>query len=218
MNTYHKIDTIFKRDPETKFKRLLIDDYANPAFEYLARNKWTFTEKVDGTNIRVMVTKFQANGDATGIEFGGKTDDAQIPATLVKRLQERFHNDEARAKLGEMFPEGDACLYGEGYGAKIQKVGASYRQDQDFVLFDVKAGDYWLERHNVEDVAQKLGLDVVPIIGSGSLDEMVSMCMVGFKSQWGDFAAEGVVARPACELKTRNGHRIITKLKHRDFD
>ena len=28
-------------------------------------------------------------------------------------------------------------MYGEGYGAKIQKGGGNYRQDQDFVLFDV---------------------------------------------------------------------------------
>lgn len=27
----------------------------------------------------------------------------------------------------------DACLYGEGYGAKIQKGGGNYRADQDFV-------------------------------------------------------------------------------------
>ena len=26
-----------------------------------------------------------------------------------------------------------------------------------------------------------------------------------------------LVARPAVELKTRNGHRIITKIKHKDF-
>jgi hypothetical protein len=39
----------------------------------------------------------------------------------------------------------------------------------------------------------------------------------GFSSTWGDFNAEGIVARPICELKSRNGERIITKLKHRDF-
>lgn len=39
----------------------------------------------------------------------------------------------------------------------------------------------------------------------------------GFNSIWGDFIAEGIVARPAVELKTRNGHRIITKIKHKDF-
>ena len=46
---------------------------------------------------------------------------------------------------------------------------------------------------------------------------MVTAASQGFKSQWGDFMAEGIVARPAQELRTRDGHRIITKIKHKDF-
>lgn len=61
------------------------------------------------------------------------------------------------------------------------------------------------------------GLDIVPIIGRGSLFNMIDMARDGFDSTWGPFRAEGIVARPACELKTRNGSRIITKIKHRDF-
>lgn len=216
MFEYHKIDTVFKRDPETKHKTLLERQFSQPAFEYLARNEWVFTEKVDGTNIRVMISPYQEEGKAYGIVFGGKTDAAQIPAFLVARLEALFHNDSQRARLAEMFPDG-ACLYGEGYGAKIQKGGGNYRPDQDFVLFDVKVGDWWLERHNVEDVAAKLGLDVVPIIGRGTLSDMVEMTRFGFHSKWGPFTAEGIVARPAVEMKTRNGSRIITKIKHRDF-
>lgn len=220
MKEYHKVQTIYLRDPETKHQTLLIGRYAMPAFEYLALNKWVFTEKVDGTNIRVMLPNYREDGKQFGIAFGGKTDDAQIPATLVRRLEERFHSDETRAKLGEMFPDGDACLYGEGYGAKIQKGGGNYRPDQDFVLFDIKVCDFWLERHNVEDVAGKLGLDVVPIIGEGTLPEMVEYAQSNFNSKWhhsGPFSAEGIVARPVCELKTRNGERIITKIKRKDF-
>jgi hypothetical protein len=215
MKEYTKIQTVYLRDPETNFKRLLVGQFALPAFEYLANNLWTFTEKVDGTNIRVMMDGYQEDGKKYGVTFGGKTDNAQIPAALVARLEQRFHTDDQRAKLQEMFPDG-ACLYGEGYGAKIQS-GGNYRPDQDFVLFDVKVGDFWLERHNVEDVASKLGLDVVPIIGEGTLHGMVEITRAGFKSIWGDFLAEGIVARPACELKTRNGDRLITKIKHRDF-
>ena len=107
--------------------------------------------------------------------------------------------------------------HGEGYGAKIQKGGGNYRSDQDFVLFDVKVGDWWLQRHDIEDVASKLSLDLVPIIGVGTLYEMADMANEGFSSRWGEFGAEGIVARPATELCTRAGHRIITKIKHKDF-
>lgn len=116
-----------------------------------------------------------------------------------------------------MFPDGDVCLYGEGYGAKIQKGGGNYCPDQDFVLFDIKIGEWWLLRLDVEDIAQKLSLDVVPVIGSGTLYEMVEIVKEGFNSQWGDFLAEGIVARPSVELKTRRGDRLITKVKCKDF-
>lgn len=207
MREYHKIDTVFKRDPETKFRTLLLGDYCNDEFAYLANNEWVFTEKVDGTNIRVMVGSGR-------IEFGGKTDAAQIPAKLVKQLEARFFPQSEALHVA--FPDG-ACLYGEGYGAQIQKGGGNYRSDQDFILFDVKVGDWWLQRESIEDVAGKFGLDVVPIIGRGTLSEMVAKAERGFHSTWGPFDAEGIVARPATELKSRSGNRIITKIKHKDF-
>lgn len=211
MKEYHKIDTVFKRDEATKFKTLLFGDYSQDAFGYLANNEWVFTEKVDGTNIRVVVAPVIAGGDVT---FGGKTDAAQIPAFLVQKLQECFLPQ--RETLNAIFPNG-GCLYGEGYGARIQKGGGNYRADQDFVLFDAKVGDWWLQRDALEDISQKLTLDIVPIIGRGTLAEMLDMACAGFNSRWGTFAAEGIVARPACELKTRNGSRIITKIKAKDF-
>lgn len=211
---YPKIDTVFKRDLATNHKTLVEGDYAQEAFAYLANNLWVFTEKVDGTNIRVMIGPCNESGPGA-ITFGGKTDAAQIPAFLVTKLNERFLPQ--RDALAEALPDG-GCLYGEGYGAKIQKGGGNYRADQDFVLFDVKIGDWWLERANVEDVAKKLGLDVVPIIGAGTLPEMVALAKVGIPSRWAQFQAEGIVARPSVELKNRNGSRIITKIKTKDFD
>lgn len=219
MDTYHKINTIYKRDPETKNKHLLFGEFSQPEFEYLQDNTWDFTEKVDGTNIRIQL-------DVEGkLSFGGKTDTAQIPATLVNVLRERFSVD----RLVDKFPcviyspnpeDPDpvpVCLYGEGYGAKIQKGGGKYRPDQSFVLFDVKVGDWWLRRDDVADVANTLQIEHVPLIGQGTLWDMVDMCRNGFTSQWGNFDAEGIVARPTVEIQDRAGRRIITKLKLKDF-
>ena len=44
---------------------------------------WEFTEKVDGTNIRV-------HWDGHTVEFGGRTDKAQIPKPLLERLETLF--------------------------------------------------------------------------------------------------------------------------------
>jgi len=206
MQEYHKIQTVFKRDPETKFKTLLDGQYSLPEFEYHQNNKWIFTEKVDGTNIRIMFNN--------KLTLGGKTDKAQIPSFLANRLNDLFLP--LQSQFAKIFSDG-VCLYGEGYGAKIQKGGGNYRQDQDFILYDVKVGEWWLQRQDIEDIAEKLGLDIVPIIGEGTLDDMIAMTREGFNSWGGEFRAEGIVARPATELKTRSGERIITKIKYKDF-
>lgn len=207
MKEYDKIQTVFKRDMSNKGKTLLMNEFSLPEFEYLQDLPWVFTEKVDGANIRIMI-------EGGKVSFGGKTDTAQIPATLVARLRDVF--DPLTDKLAEIFPDG-GCLYGEGHGPKIQKGGGNYGTSQDFILFDVKVGDWWLRRPDVEDVAEKIGINIVPIIGEGTLSDLVNLVKGGITSTWGDFQAEGVVARPKVELRTRNNARIITKLKTRDF-
>ena len=208
MEEYHKIQTVYKRNPDTNYKTLLSGQYSIPEFGYLANNTWQFTEKVDGTNIRV--------GYKEGnIEFGGRTENAQIPAVLTKNLCSMFYP--MLELLEETFGIADIVLYGEGYGGKIQKAGSAYGQDQRFVLFDVLIDGWWLNRDNVNDIADTLGIESVPIIGVGSLADMVAMAKAGIISTWGSFQAEGIVARPSTELRTRAGKRVITKIKCRDF-
>ncbi|MDB4567447.1 RNA ligase family protein [Pseudomonadales bacterium] len=208
MTKYHKIQTVYKRDKDNNFKTLLVGEYSLPCFEYLAENEWVFTEKVDGTNIRVM-------WDGENITYGGRTDNAQIPATLYSRLTEIFGGKES--VFFDKFGHGKTCLYGEGHGAKIQKGGGNYCTGQDFVLFDVLAGEWWLKRADVVDVSETFNIGVVPVIGRGTLGDMCKMAQGGIVSNWGDFRAEGIVARPEIELKTRGGERIITKIKCKDF-
>ena len=207
MGKYPKIQSVFKRDPANKNKTFLFGQYSTPEIEYLANNDWVFTEKVDGTNVRVMI-----DGQG-GLTFGGKTNNAQLPTKLFERLTERFRPQQDA--LAAAFPDG-ACLYGEGYGTGIQS-GGNYRPDQDFVLFDVRVDDWWLKLEGLVDVAAKFGLTLVPCVGGGTLRTMLAMVEHGFRSAWGDFTAEGIVARPRVELRDRNGERIITKVKYKDF-
>lgn len=209
MSEYHKINTMFKRNMEGD-KKIIFDAWAVPEVEYLKNNEWEFTEKVDGTNIRIY-------WDGENVTFGGRTDSAQIPNGVINRLNDLFYSTPARARLREVFPEGGVVLYGEGYGAKIQKGGGNYKDTQDFVLFDVRVGDIWLERANVNDVAEKLQLEAVPVIGTGTLYDAIELVKGNLVSTWGDFEAEGIVARPTSELLTRRGDRIIAKIKARDF-
>lgn len=208
MNSYHKIQTVYKRNPETNLKTLLEGEFSLPEFEYLKHNNWTWTEKIDGTNIRVMI-------DSEGqLKFGGKTDKSQIPSQLVNWLNDKFISQ--KENIEKIFKDTNVCLYGEGYGAKIQK-GGNYCSYQKFILFDIKIGEWWLKRIDIEDIANQLDIEIVPIIGNGTLFEMIEYTRNGFNSQWGNFLAEGIVARPSTELFARNGRRIITKIKHEDF-
>lgn len=204
MKKYSKIESLFNRDKKT-FK-FIESDYRLPEFAYLSRCEWLLTEKIDGTNVRVM-------WDGESVRFGGRTDNAQMPTFLYDRLVELFPAD----KFAEYDP---MCLYGEGYGARIQKGGGNYISDGvDFILFDVLVEDWWLKWADIQDVAGKLDIDVVPTIEEHGLPlhDAVELCKRNFNSHWGDFTAEGLVCRPLVDLKTRRGHRIITKLKCKDF-
>lgn len=212
MEEYVKINTLFKRDMANK-GRIIESEWASPEFKYLKDNEWSFTEKVDGTNIRISAA-FYEDGRKE-LRFGGRTDAAQIPATLLDALNAAVTFDKFQGAFEgqDLVP---ITLYGEGYGGKIQS-GGNYRKEPGFILFDVQAGPWWLQREDVEDVAKKLGIDVVPLVGSGTLVDAIKLVRDGMKSTWGDFPSEGLVMRPKVELKTRSGSRIIAKIKHRDF-
>jgi len=89
------------------------------------------------------------------------------------------------------------CLYGESYGAKIQKDGKNYIPDGvSFILFDVNIDGTWLEQYNVEDIGNKLSIKTVPIIGRTTLSEGVEIARQGYDSQLCKVAPEGLV----CDL------------------
>jgi len=206
MKEYHKIQSLFKRDEKTH--KFIVGEYSLPEFYYLRDNEWTMTEKIDGTNIRIGWIP------EIGKKFGGRTDNAQTPTFLLDKLQYLFPDK----LLSDVFPSTEVSLYGEGYGAKIQKGGGNYIPDGcDFILFDVMIGGWWLERENVEDIARKLHINVVPIIMRGTIHDAIMAIHGGVGSTFGDFLAEGMVLKPTTELFTRNGKRIVTKIKHRDF-
>lgn len=212
MKLYQKINTVFKRDEVTK--RIVLGDYSEPEFEYLKDNVWVFDEKVDGTNIRVMW-----NGES--VVFGGKTDNAQMPTFLLYKLQELFEGTMKKQIFKTVFNKENedlqVCLYGEGYGAKIQSGGNYIRDGVSFVLFDVHINGVWMPREFVEEVGKAFDVKVTPILGQGTLQEGIEMVQKGFNSQWGDFIAEGLILRPKVQMLDRRGKRIITKIKNRDF-
>lgn len=208
MREYHKIEMVFNRSTDGD-KRLIWGDYRNATVEYLADNIWQFTEKIDGTNIRI-------HWDGHNIEIGGRTDRAQIPKHLMDYLSATFLTPEVEELFEQTYGEKDVMLFGEGYGAKIQN-GGDYRSDVSFILFDVLIGDNWQSRELVETTAKMFGIDVVPIVLEGTIGDGIDYVMQHNNSTIGNAVMEGVVGRPKVEMKDRLGNRIIVKIKWKDF-
>ena len=151
-----------------------------------------------------------------GISFAGRTDKATIPQFLLEYLNNTFSTPEVEQLFEQTYGEKQVILFGEGYGPKIQK-GGSYREDVSFILFDVLVGENYQERKWVEQTATMLGIDVVPIVLEGTIDEAIAFVEGHPKSTMGTAFMEGVVGRPAVEFRDRTGKRIIVKIKYEDF-
>lgn len=218
---YQKINTLFKRDA----KNIIIPtQYTCNEFEYLKDVPWECTEKIDGTNIRIYVTMEAGEGENPwlyGVTIKGRTDKANIPTHLQKKLESIFYKVDWAKVFPELTPEDVVCIYGEGYGNKIQAVGNRYiKDDVNFILFDVKYNDWWINREGCEDIANKCNINIVPLIGYMNIPQAIEFVKNGFKSKISeakDLDAEGLVLKTPFGIKFRNGERIITKIKHCDF-
>lgn len=208
MIEYNKIETLYERDLEGS-KKMIEGKFRNPTVEFLKDNVWQFTEKIDGTNIRI-------HWDGHKVNYGGRIEAASIPAHLMNRLVEMFGTDEAEQIFEQKFGETEVILFGEGYGPKIQSGGA-YRSDVSFILFDVMISGNYQPRASVEDIAKAFGIDIVPIIFEGTIQQAVDYVKTEPKSTIGTAPMEGLVGRPKVEMRDRCGKRVIVKIKVKDF-
>ena len=207
-NTYQKINTIFMRDAKNVI--MPYEPFVEPEFEYLRGLKWRGEEKIDGTSMRIEVTKEEVWDDPMepsvleGVKFNvriaGKTDNAQIPKNLLKHMQEKYPDEKVLASLGlkEFIPVSEwesehnwltyeqipniYTIYGEGYGAGIQSGGWYINDGNEFIVFDVKVNDIYLLTSVRDEIATKLGAPIVPFIGNFTLDEAIDFVRKGFRS------------------------------------
>ena len=216
---YQKINTLFLRDEK---KVIIPSSFTCDEFEYLKDCKWECTEKIDGTNIRIYISREYDGEDdwLYGVSFMGRTNNSTIPEHLNLKLQQIFYRVDWKTVFPSLMPGDSVCLYGEGYGNKIQKGSSYISNDVDFILFDVRYNNWWLERKNCEDIANKCGIKIVPIVGYMTIPEAIDLVKKGFKSSISEdknLIAEGLVLKTPQGLLSRDGNRIITKIKHNDF-
>lgn len=205
---YQKIDTVFNRDVKGT-KKLIEGSFRKREVEFVKDLSWCFTEKVDGTNIRVY-------WDGHKVSFHGRTDRAIIPAHLLEYLTATFSSIETEELFEQMFGEKEVIFFGEGYGPKIQK-GHLYRDAVSFIMFDIAVNGVYLSRENMEEIAKAFSIPVVPIIFYGNLDAAINFVKTRPASTMGTAPMEGLVGKPSVDLYTNTGSRIIVKIKVCDF-
>lgn len=210
MKEYHKIETLFERDMEGT-KKLIEGKFRNECVEYLKDNQWIFTEKIDGTNIRIF-------WDGHKVNIGGRTDNAQIPGDLVQLLHDLFMTSETEQLFEQKFGQTEVYFFGEGFGGSIQGGGA-YSKEKKFIMFDVMVGDTFLKRDDIEEIAKAFGVDVVPIILIGNLQQAIDYVKTKPNSTITSEVkeSEGLVGVPVARLTDFRGNRIIVKIKVKDF-
>lgn len=210
---YVKINTIWKREEKTG--KIIPGDYSKAEIPNI--KMWQITEKIHGTNSRVT---FERKNKQEKLLFGGKTDDAQISVHLLYHLQDTFKIEDFK-KIWDGTEDTEIILFGEGYGPKIQKGGGRYRDDASFILFDVWIDGWWLEPHNVKDIANKLGIEYVPELGIMSEEDAISIVENQRPNskiaQDITLEIEGIVARAYPMVLFRDGTPAMWKLKVRDF-
>jgi hypothetical protein len=220
---YPKIETLYDRDVKHK-----VDVSKVRCPEFLLVKEWQITEGVDGTNVRVAL-----HPDGS-VEYGGRTNNAQMPVALGEYLRKTFAETAMQNALiqpNTSCPE--AILFGEGYGEKIQGCGGRYRKGVSFRLFDVaiRGADgsrwWWQGRESMERMAAALGVEMVPMLchiralpqSDTDLEDLAGRYSSVAYRDGGDLSLikEGIVARTEPLLFDRSGSRVMWKLKFRDF-
>lgn len=210
MKEYHKIETLFKRE-ETGKHKLIEGVFRNSTIQYLKDLQWEFTEKVDGTNIRIY-------WDGHKVSYGGRTDNAQLRTDLTMLIERKVMGTPAEQFFEQLFGDKEVYIFCEGFGKGIQS-GGEYSSFVDLMVYDIQVDGLWLDRPQMMDLALKLTLRVVPQLLIGTLQEAIDYVK---KTEFSSIGTgkqpfEGVVGRPLFTLKDGYNERLIVKIKRKDF-
>lgn len=211
---YDKFSSPFKKDEKFINTEELSQD--------LPYGSWIVTEKIDGTNIRIILTKPDEEGNRD-IHIGSRklilNQSDKGSKVYFDCLEELNLN-----KIKEYFKDVDSTVivYGEGYGAGVQK-GGIYSSKKNFRVFDIRIGKAYQDFRYVKKVCLDNQLNLVPIIAEL---EFLSYeeCVARLKQTSQTYIKEGTGGKPEGfvykfepVLLNKYGERLIFKVKNKDF-
>lgn len=204
---YGKIWSPFARSTEGADRgKLIMGQWFRPEFELLQYADWSWSEKINGTNVRV-------TWDGRRVRFGGRTDTALVPTPLLSKLQDLFTEE----VMEQQFKGNPAVLFGEGCGANIQAGSGNYGKQPRFILFDALIDGWWLQPQSLEALSEQLDIEYAQVWRWGPVKEAIEVVSAGLQSAYGNFMAEGLVGKPPLGLLGRDGDRLLMKVKAKDF-
>lgn len=238
MHYYSKIIAPFERE-NAKSKYVTEGKWSKPEFKMLQDIKWSWTQKIDGTNVRVFW-----NGDK--VEIFGHTDKTQFNERTMTWLKNTFCTPEAETVFEDLYGENPVNVFGE-FVSKDTNQNYGYPNGAFFV-FDVQSETskcFW-GRDAVKTVAERFNVFAVQELLVGSIREAVKFVKIANKvwnkefinsgavygfdasdephiyyveNPLGKYPLEGLVGRPYFEeLRNNKGERVITKVKCKDFE
>lgn len=242
MPAYPKTENLYTRNKETH--RLNLGELRNPEIDSVG--KWLVTEKIDGTNIRLVLEPLLT--EERHAEVRGRSDAAMLPKNFCdESLGHIIHSKTSltwhlNELLYELVPELDdpwwgMTIYGEGYGPGIGKNGGRYAPSKRLRIFDVatyrmtynendeivRGSLYWRPWSDVELASEYLGIPTAPLCSKDlSLDEAASVVTAGWlstvarKENNTELIAEGIIARTDPYLFNWKGERVMFKFKYED--
>ncbi len=211
---YEKFNSPFKKD----------DNFINTMelSQILPVGIWIKTEKIDGTNIRIILTKPDEEGNreihiaSRKFILNQEDKSSKIYFDCIKEVN--LH------KIKEYFKEVNSTvtIYGEGYGAGVQK-GGIYSKQKNFRVFDIRIGLAYQDFKYVEKVCIDNQLNLIPILGQ--VEEITyKECLTSlnkFKDtllKGGDGGKpEGIVYKFNPVLLNKYKERLIFKVKFKDY-
>lgn len=222
---YESIESVYVRDPQThalNFTQVRDDAYQ-------AVSPWVVTEKIDGMNIRAIIT---AEGGVPHMVVKDRTDAAQLPEGMEDAVRRTLPLEGVyRQFQSELDARKYVIVYGEGFGEKIQgnplRLAGKRFRVFDIAIHSIKNGrghTVWLTPDMVQTLSNEIGTKAVPILGmidrlpvnEAELDAIT-------RGGWSQIATEqirpeGIVCRPLVVLFDNWGKRVGWKLTYREFD
>jgi len=211
---FDKFSSPFKKDNNFKNTTELSQEFPT--------GKWILTEKIDGTNIRIILTKLDEDGKRE-IHLGSRKLILNEKDKGSKQYMDCLKEVNLH-KIREYFEDVNSTIiiYGEGYGAGIQK-GGIYSKEKNFRVFDIRIGKAYQDFEYVKKVCMDNQLNLVPILGD--IKEInyhdCKYHLHEFKEtsikEGSGGKPEGLVIKFEPVLLNKYGERLIFKIKFKDF-